>query len=187
MKYDSYQKLSWKTFFITLLQNSLTAITLSFVWLAIIFLKTLDMKSFLTLPNSEEVIVSTTRILDIIIVLGLAIVLILWVVAIIRTFVKHITFYFMLSSHGISIKTGLIHINETTVPYRHIENVDINQPLIYRLFGMCKLDIVTGGEDDDLKNKHTLDVQFPIIEKTLADDIKKEMFERSNAQVVGSL
>ncbi|MEI7513538.1 MAG: PH domain-containing protein [bacterium] len=180
MKYETYQRLSTKTFFIMLLQNSFAPITISFIWIGLVFVKTIDMENVFTFQNSEQIVLLTTKVLDFALVLGLLIALFAWLIAIIRTLINHMTFYFMLDEQGISIKQGLIHKNETTTPYRHIENVDMDQPLFYRMFGMCRLHIITGGEDDDNNHSHQTEIKFPFVEKTFADDVRKEIFSRTS-------
>jgi membrane protein YdbS with pleckstrin-like domain len=187
MKYETYQRLSWKTFFITLLQNSLTPIMFSFIWIVLVILKTVDIKLLLPLPDSTEIIETFTKLLDFTIVFGLGVILLFWLIVIIRTLINYLTFYFMLGPNSIGIKKGLIHIDENMIPYRHIENIEINQPLIYRIFGMCRLHILTGGEDKDIEHSHTMEINFPILEKIIADDIKTEIFERTHIKVVNSV
>lgn len=187
MSYNTYQRLSTKTFFITLLQNSINSITISFVWLGIVFLKTIKMESiFASTNDSGQIIIFITRILDLIIVVGIVVVIISWLIAIIRTLIKHLTFYFMLDEQGISIKQGLLHKNETTTPYRHIENVDIDQPLLYRMWGMCRLHIIIGAEDGGNDHQHISEIEFPFMEKITADNIRTEIFSRTNGALVGS-
>jgi uncharacterized membrane protein YdbT with pleckstrin-like domain len=176
MKYDTYQRLSWKTFFITLAQNCLTAIAISFIWFLLVIIKTVGLDSILTFQNSSDSILPLTKILDLAVVFGLIIVLFSWLIAIASTLIRHLTFYFMVDEHGITIKEGLIHKTETTTPHRHIENIDINQPLIYRLFGMCQLHILTGEEEGDNSHGHDSEIKFPLIEKIYADEIKGELF-----------
>lgn len=186
MPYDKYQRLSYKTFFITLLQNSLLAITVSILWIGLVLIKTSDIESFLSFLNSQEIISATLGILDLAIVIGLFFVIFSWVILILRVLIRHMIFYYMLSDQGISTKQGLIHKEETTTPYRHIENVNISQSLLYQLLGMCKLEIITGGEEDTI-HSHTSEIEFPVIEKELAEEIKKEIFSRTNTQVVSDV
>jgi putative membrane protein len=185
MTFNSYQKLSLKTYFITLLQKSSVPIMVSVVWVGLVFIKTLNLQSIIDLPNSADLISFITKVLDLGLVLGVVIIIISWLIAIIGTLIRHLTFQFMLDEHGISIKQGLIHKVETMTSYRHIENVDIQQPLLYQLLGMCILHIITGVEEDGNKHGHLSEIEFPVIEKSLADDIKDELFTRLN-NVIGN-
>ena len=187
MTFNSYQKLSPKTYFITLLQKSSVPIMITVVWVGLVFIKTLDLQSIIDLPNSADLISFITKVLDLGLVLGVVIIIISWLIAIIGTLIRHVTFQFMLDDNGISIKQGLIHKNEATTSYRHIENVDIQQPLLYQLLGMCELHIITGGEEDENNHGHLTEIEFPIIEKSLADDIRKEIFSRSSVESVRGL
>lgn len=113
MTFNSYQKLSTKTYFITLLQKSSIPIMVTIVWIALVFIKTLDLQSIIDLPNSADLILFTTRILDLGLVLGVAIIVVSWLMVIVGTLIRHLTFKFKLDEHGISVKQGLIHKIET--------------------------------------------------------------------------
>lgn len=180
MEYNTYQRLSWKTFFIVLAQNSLTAIFLTFAWFILTVVKTVGLESIPIFSNSDDIILLATKILDLLIVFGIFIVILAWIISILGTLLKHFTFHFMLNDHGINIMQGLLHKQETTTPYKHIETIDINQPLIYRLFGMCRLHILTGEEDTNNPHNHKSEIEFPIIEKSLAEEIKNKMFTHIN-------
>lgn len=184
MKYDSYQRLSWKTFFIMLLKHSFGVITFSFIWIFLVFLKAIDIQSFLSLTGSDEFKTLLTKALDIVIVFGFFAVLVCWIFVIVTGLIKHLTFYFMLDEHGISIKKGLLHKTEKTTPLRHIENIDIIQPLLYQILSVAKMHIMT-GEEDGGNSGNLSEIKFPIIEKSLADDLKKEIFSRISVQMAG--
>jgi uncharacterized membrane protein YdbT with pleckstrin-like domain len=93
----------------------------------------------------------------------------------------------MLSSDGIIIKQGLLHIKEISIPYRHIEDININQSLLYQVLRVCKLNMLTSGQDQDNNPDHSSEIEFPVMEKTLADDLKKELLTRSNIQITSEV
>ncbi len=187
MNFDSYQRLSRKTFFVLLLQNSFAAITVTFVWLAFVFIKTLKISTFSFFSNAQDTVALTSTILDFAIVLGLILVLLSWLIALIDSIIRYFTFYFMLSSDGIIIKQGLLHIKEISIPYRHIEDININQSLLYQVLRVCKLNMLTSGQDQDNNPDHSSEIEFPVMEKTLADDLKKELLTRSNIQITSEV
>ncbi len=57
-------------------------------------------------------------------------------------------------------------VKEKVIPYRHIQNVDIEQPYHYRVFGIAKLNITTARAENLEQNKG-LNL-IPIIDKNLA-------------------
>lgn len=59
-------------------------------------------------------------------------------------------------------------VKEKVIPYRHIQNVDIDRPYHYRLFGLSKLDITTSRLDNFEDEKTNL---IPLIDKNLANKL----------------
>ena len=75
-------------------------------------------------------------------------------------------------------------VKEKVIPYRHIQNVDIEQPYHYRLFGVARLNITTARLDtfaeadvdgDPKKAKkylmHDKNNLIPIIDKKIAKEL----------------
>ena len=56
-------------------------------------------------------------------------------------------------------------VKEKVIPYRHIQNVDIDRPYHYRLFGLSKLNITTSRLDNFEDEKTNL---IPLVDKHLA-------------------
>lgn len=168
-----------------LFQHSFGVITLSFAWFFLVLSKAMGLQSIISPASSDELTTLISKGLDLIIVFGLFIVLVSWVILIISGLIKHLTFYYMIDAHGISIKKGLIYKTEKTTPLRHIENIDILQPLLYQILGVAKMHIMTGEEDGGNNSNNLTEIKFPIIEKSLADDLKKEIFSRISIQLAG--
>ena len=186
MKYESYQKLSIKTFFVTFLKNSFGAITITFVWVLLVYIKTLDTRSLFSFLNSEESIVLMTKIFDLAIVLGVLMIFLAWIISFLSTLIGYLTFQFMLDNHGLNIRQGLLYRKETSLPYRHIENINIDQSLLYQLLRVCNFNVLASSHDPDGNPDHLSEIEFPIIDKMLAEDIKKELLIRSNIQLVSN-
>jgi uncharacterized membrane protein YdbT with pleckstrin-like domain len=91
---------------------------------------------------------------------------------------------FMLDDHSFHVRRGIFMIKEKVIPYRHIQNVDIEQPYHYRLFGVARLNITTARLDtfaeqdvdgDPKKAKkymsHDKNNLIPIIDKKIAKEL----------------
>jgi len=175
MKHASYKRLSIKTFFILLLHSSLTSITITFIWFALVLLKTTELNLLPAFQNSTETSLFFLKILDLSLVFGIFVVLVAWLISIISTLIRHLTFYFKINELGITIKQGLLHKTETSTPYRHIDSVNVDRPLLYQLLGMSQLHILTGDEDGENRHGHMTEIEFPVIELSLADEIRNEI------------
>ncbi len=98
---------------------------------------------------------------------------------------------FMLDEHSFHIRKGIFMIREKVIPYRHIQNVDIEQPYHYRIFGVARLNITTARmdtfdqnmdgiiNDKDMKRKkkkshedvHAKNNLIPLIDKKIAREL----------------
>ena len=86
----------------------------------------------------------------------------------ISTLEMYIQHKFLLGEHSFHIRRGIFMVKEKVIPYRHIQNVDIDRPYHYRLFGISKLDITTARLDNFEDEKSNL---IPMIDKNLAKDL----------------
>jgi membrane protein YdbS with pleckstrin-like domain len=81
------------------------------------------------------------------------------------TFERYIQHRFILGEHSFHIRKGIFMIKEKVIPYRHIQNVDIEQPYHYRILGLAKLNITTARLDNFEDEKTNL---IPFIDKNMA-------------------
>jgi membrane protein YdbS with pleckstrin-like domain len=83
----------------------------------------------------------------------------------VSTFERYIQHKFILGEHSFHIRRGIFMVKEKVIPYRHIQNVDIDQPYHYRLLGLAKLNMTTARLDNFEDEQANL---IPLIDKNLA-------------------
>lgn len=92
---------------------------------------------------------------------------------------------FILDENSFHIRKGIFMIKEKVIPYRHIQNVDIEQPYHYRIFGVARLNITTGAASDtfaqDKHNKNQGDL-IPIIDKKRAKELAQILIRKGGEQ-----
>jgi uncharacterized membrane protein YdbT with pleckstrin-like domain len=76
-----------------------------------------------------------------------------------------------------------------SILYHHIQNVDISRPLLYRLFGMSKVVILTAGHEDgnrleENQSEGESEGIIDIIDATEAEELQHELLSRSNVMHV---
>lgn len=86
----------------------------------------------------------------------------------VSAFEMYIQHKFLLGEHSFHIRRGIFMVKEKVIPYRHIQNVDIDRPYHYRIFGLSKLDITTARLDNFEDEKSNL---IPLIDKKLANNL----------------
>lgn len=99
----------------------------------------------------------------------------------------HAQHKFMLDNHSFHIRRGILMVKEKVIPYRHIQNVDLEQPYHYRLFGVVRLNITTArvdtfSEEKDAKKKHQHDSNhlIPLIDKKIAKELSHFLVSRGD-------
>ncbi|MES2622811.1 MAG: PH domain-containing protein [Patescibacteria group bacterium] len=120
-------------------------------------------------------------------VLSLAIVLF---IGLFEHFAQH---KFMLDDHSFHIRRGIFMIKEKVIPYRHIQNVDLEQPYHYRIFGVARLNITTARIDvfdDEGKGKngqraesHGKNNLIPIIDKKIAKELAHYLVSQGDRRI----
>lgn len=99
----------------------------------------------------------------------------------------HAQHKFMLDNHSFHIRRGVLMIKEKVIPYRHIQNVDLEQPYHYRLFGVVRLNITTARVDtfetefDKHKGKkHDHQHLIPLMDKKIAKELSHFLVTKGN-------
>ncbi|MES2985976.1 MAG: PH domain-containing protein [Patescibacteria group bacterium] len=94
---------------------------------------------------------------------------------------------FMLDDHSFHIRRGIFMIKEKVIPYRHIQNVDLEQPYHYRIFGVARLNITTAridifedGQKEESRGKNNL---IPIIDKKLAKELAHYLVSQGDRRI----
>jgi uncharacterized membrane protein YdbT with pleckstrin-like domain len=59
---------------------------------------------------------------------------------------QYLSFSYSLDEHSLKVKTGIIDIHEDAIPYRQVQDINIRRNLLYRLFGLSRLIILSGGK-----------------------------------------
>jgi len=165
VKYTLGKKVYWFLFF---RNHKKTILFLALLILSIYFVNT-D-KFILWLYDINPNITSSTLTLWLISsFVGIVILLL------VSTFERYHQHKFVLSEHSFNIRRGFFMTKEKVIPYRHIQNVDIEQPYHYRIIGLAKLNITTARMDNFDDSKTNL---IPIIDKVIARKLSEFLIQQ---------
>jgi len=95
-------------------------------------------------------------------------------------------FKFSLGDDSLKIKKGVFNKEEVAIPYRQIQDVDIERDLSFQMMGLSRITILTAGQEDekdavaDNQNEGIL----PAIDHDLAEWLQAELLKRANVQKV---
>jgi len=96
---------------------------------------------------------------------------------------NYINLSFTLDENSFNIRRGIFSKKEVSIPYRQIQDVDIEQTFFNRMMGVGKLVILTAGNDDHDKEGESEGV-FRVIDYKVAEQMRKDILQRTNVQTV---
>ena len=97
---------------------------------------------------------------------------------------------YMLSEDSLKIIRGILNKEEIAIPYRQIQDVDIDRNLSLRMMGVSRIVILTAGHEDgpgskDDPNEHGQSEGYlPALDRELAEWLRDELLRRANVQKV---
>lgn len=91
---------------------------------------------------------------------------------------------FLLGDDALKIKNGILNKKETAIPYRQIQNVDIERDLAFQMFGLSRIVILTAGEEEQKPGESESEGILPALDKDLAEWLQAELLKRANVQKV---
>jgi len=113
----------------------------------------------------------------------LSVFIIVFVGALLTSWIQYIAYEFALDEHALKIRRGILNIQIEAVPYRHMQNVDIERSILYRVFSLSRIIILTAGTEDPLSDNES-EAIIPGIEKHIAHDLQQELLRRANIEKV---
>jgi|GEM_PF-5503538 len=113
--------------------------------------------------------------------LGVSLLLIVtFIIGLIGATIQYLAFSYLLDEHSLRVKTGIIDIHEDAIPYRQVQDINNRRDLLYRLLGLSRLIILSGGtQDADDANDESKNI-IPAIDKDVAAYLQEELIRRAN-------
>ena len=125
---------------------------------------------------------------------GMDVTLIIWAIFVLTFFITYFVTYlvydnylFMLGDEALRIKRGILAKEEIAIPYRQIQDVDVEQSITDRMWGVARVAILTAGREEGKGEDGSDDESegvFPALEKGLADRLQSELLRRTDIQKV---
>ena len=102
------------------------------------------------------------------------------------TYLVYDNYLFMLDEYALKIRRGIIGKEEIAIPYRQIQDVDIEQSIGDRMWGVARLVILTAGREDEKNPDAGTESEgiFPALARDLAESLQAELLKRTNVQKV---
>lgn len=175
---QGYQTFGKKVFWLFFLEAS----PIAFVVLLIsIILFVLSFQSFLTdtfLGNIQNYVLEATFITFII-------TLLIFLGALLFAWLTFTNYLFSMSDDSFKIKRGILSKTENAIPYRQIQNVDIERSLLFQMLGLSRLIILTAGHEDVApKGSDEAEGIISAIDQKLGEWMQTELLKRADVQKV---
>ncbi len=94
---------------------------------------------------------------------------------------RYASIQYELGDYALRLNRGIISKAEISIPFKNIQDVDLNQSILLRIFGFATLVILSGGEDE--KNEGNKEV-FNVIDVNLAKSLREALTKKSEVQQV---
>lgn len=87
-----------------------------------------------------------------------------------------------MAEDSFKIKRGVLDKIETAIPYRQIQNVDVERSFAFQMLGLSRLIILTAGHEDEKAAGDEAEGVIPAIEQKTAEWLQTELLKRADIQ-----
>jgi len=100
---------------------------------------------------------------------------------VILSWLNYISCTFVLNDISFVINRGILNKKTISIPYKQIQDITIEQSFSHRMLGVCKLTILTAGNDENDKEGEAEGV-FDIIDVDIAKNLQNTILQKNNIQ-----
>jgi uncharacterized membrane protein YdbT with pleckstrin-like domain len=93
---------------------------------------------------------------------------------------------FTLGEFDLKLRKGILYREEISIPYRHMQDINIMRGIFYQIFGVSRLVIDSAGHEEHVEHGHT-DIKLEPIDKDLAIELRALLQHRIGVQVIENL
>lgn len=174
---ETYHTLGKKTFWIFLLQKIHASMILLLIAIGLLAIKD---ESFL----KQKLVGDLTPYANLAAWVALGLFVIVFAITLLIVWLIYRNYKYFLGDDALKIKKGVLNKEETAIPYRQIQNVDIERDLSFQMFGLSRIVILTAGEEEEKSKDDESEGILPALDKDLAEWLQAELLKRANIQKV---
>ena len=109
--------------------------------------------------------------------------LIMFVVGYIVALLVYDNYTVTIEEFDLKLKRGIFNLEEISIPFRHMQDVNVDRSLLYRLLGISRVIIDSAGQADKSEQNKTHILLDPI-DKDLAESIFLNLQRKIGVQVI---
>jgi putative membrane protein len=175
---QEYQTLGKKVFWLFFMQTSPVAFVLLLLSVILFFVSFQPFITSSLFGNMRPDVLWATLIIFVISLLVFA-------GSFASAWLSYINYKFLLADDSFKIKRGILNKTENAIPYRQVQNVDIERSFTFQMLGLSRLIILTAGhEDEKPQGKDEAEGIIPAIDKKIAEWLQTELLKRADVQKV---
>ena len=183
------QRLGRKSFLLLLAKNTTPGFALLVIDLVAMLLN-VPLKIFLAhavatasgQTGADTILKASAAISGIILALLLASLVIIFIGYLITRLVYvHYTYSF--EEFDLKLKRGIFTIREVSLPYRQIQDVNVDRSLLYRFLGVSRV-IINSAAHEDFKENNQTDIILEPIDKEDAEQIRTILERKIGVQII---
>ena len=111
--------------------------------------------------------------------------IVFFILGLIICILEYKTYSFTFEEFDLRMKRGILNRKENSIPYRQIQDVDTEQPLLYLILGLSKVTITTAGHEEP--NEHgKSEIILEPLDVDIAEEIRVKLEREIGVQVVES-
>jgi len=116
--------------------------------------------------------------------IALALFVVVGLITFFASWLIYVHYKFFLGEDSLKIKRGILDKEEIAIPYRQIQDVDIERDLMFQMMGLSRLIILTAGHEDEKPSEDESEGVLPGMDKDLAEWLQGQLLKRANVQKV---
>jgi len=109
--------------------------------------------------------------------------ILIFIVTFLVAYLTYTNYLFMLGDDALKIRRGILSKEEVAIPYRQIQDVDLEESISDRMWGVARLAILTAGHEEAKEGEEdTAEGILPAVDRTLAESLQTELLKRADVQ-----
>lgn len=181
---DGYYRLGKTTLYFLIFKYGWTAIVLFIIELILAGAAT----GGNALPPFSEWVTASATFAEIVKLVAGIIPMVIFFIIIFALFMSYgwyMSFKYKIEDNDLSFEKGVLGKQEISVPFHQIQNVDVEQSILFRVFGLADLAILTAGhEDPEHARKEETEIIMPALNLKEARRLQRYLLDRANVQRV---
>jgi len=105
------------------------------------------------------------------------------VMSLVAARIEYRNYTFTFEEFGLKLKRGLFRLTEVSIPYRQMQDVDVERGFTHQLTGTSRVVINSAGHEEAAEHNET-DIVLDPIDKEVAEDIRAMLQRKIGVQVV---